>query len=58
MIDVDKKSGESFNQENQGSGIGAIFDFFSPETRGDEIEEQNFTRRLKKRKKRQRRMWW
>ncbi|MDR0573428.1 MAG: relaxase/mobilization nuclease domain-containing protein [Tannerella sp.] len=46
----------SHKEENQGSGIGGIFNFFSPETRGDEIEEQNFTRRLKKRKKRQRRM--
>jgi hypothetical protein len=41
---------------DEGSGIGGIFDFFSPETRGDEIEEQNFTRRLKRKRKQQRRL--
>jgi hypothetical protein len=41
---------------DEGSGIGGIFDLFSPETRGDEIEEEAFTRRLKKRKRRQKRI--
>jgi hypothetical protein len=41
---------------DEGSGIGGIFDFFSPETRGDEIEEQNFSNRLKRKNKRQRRL--
>jgi hypothetical protein len=41
---------------DEGSGIGGIFDFFSPETQGDEIEEQNFTRRLKRKRKQQRRL--
>ena len=41
---------------DEGSGIGGIFDFFSPETRGDEIEEQNLTRRMKKKRKQQRRL--
>jgi hypothetical protein len=41
---------------DEGSGIGGIFDFFSPETRGDEIEEQKFTHRLKRKNKRQRRL--
>jgi hypothetical protein len=55
-LDTKTESYKSFNQENQGSGIGGIFDFFSPETRGDEIEEQNFSRRLKRKNKRQRRL--
>jgi hypothetical protein len=41
---------------DEGSGIGGIFDLFSPETRGDEIEEQNFNRRLKRKRKQQRRL--
>ncbi|GAB6013511.1 conjugal transfer protein MobB [Viscerimonas tarda] len=55
--DTDKKSSESFNHENQGSDIGGIFDLFSPEySAADEIEEQNFIRRLKKKKRKQRRL--
>jgi hypothetical protein len=41
---------------DEGSGIGGMFDLFSPETRGDEIEEQNFTRRMKKKRKQQRKL--
>ena len=41
---------------DESSGIGGIFDFFLPETRGDEIEEQNFARRLKRKRKQQRRL--
>ena len=40
---------------DESSGIGGIFDLPSPETRGDEIEEQNFTRRMKRKRKQQRR---
>jgi hypothetical protein len=36
---------------DEGSGIGGIFDFFSPETQGDEIEEQTLTRRMKKKRR-------
>jgi hypothetical protein len=50
------ESGKSFNQENQGSDLGGLFDLFTPETAGDEIAEQNFIRRLKKKQKRQRRI--
>jgi hypothetical protein len=57
MIDVDKKSGESFNPENQGSGLGGIFDLFTPDSlTSDEIAEQNLTRQMKKKQKRQRRL--
>jgi hypothetical protein len=42
---------------DEGSGIGGIFDLFTPESStSDDIEEQNFTRRMKKKSKRQRRM--
>jgi hypothetical protein len=47
---------KSFKEHDEGSGIGGIFDFFSPETQSDEIAEQNFTRRMKKKRKQQRRM--
>jgi hypothetical protein len=57
------KSGQAFEpltpsnrEQEEGSGIGGLFDLFSPETTGDEIAEQNFVRRLKKKQKRQRRM--
>ena len=42
---------QTFHQENLSSDFGGIFDFFTPETVGDEIEEQNFVRRLKKKRK-------
>jgi hypothetical protein len=42
-------------QFNESSGIGGIFDLFSPENSvSDEIEEQNLTRRMKKKHKKQR----
>jgi hypothetical protein len=57
------KAGQSFEpftqsnkEQDEGSGIGGLFDLFTPETTGDEIAEQNFVRRLKKKQKRQRRM--
>jgi hypothetical protein len=57
------KAGQSFDpfttsnrEQDEGSGIGGLFDLFTPETAGDEIAEQNFVRRLKKKNKRQRRM--
>jgi hypothetical protein len=64
LIDVDKKTGESFNPEleigisqNQGSGLGGIFDLFTPDSSvSDEIAEQNLTRQMKKKQKRQRRL--
>jgi hypothetical protein len=43
-----------FSQE--GSGIGGLVELFTPETAGDEIAEQNFIRRLKKKRKQQRRL--
>ncbi|MDR1632214.1 MAG: relaxase/mobilization nuclease domain-containing protein, partial [Dysgonamonadaceae bacterium] len=46
----------SNREQDEGSGIGGLFDLFTPETAGDEIAEQNFVRRLKKEQKRQRRM--
>jgi hypothetical protein len=54
-IDADKKSGESFNQENHGSDIFGIFDFpFTCEER--DYEEEAFQRQMKrKRKKKQQR---
>jgi hypothetical protein len=59
----DHKTGQSVEpftpsnrEQEEGSGIGGLFDLFSPETTGDEIAEQNFVRRLKKKNKRQRRM--
>jgi hypothetical protein len=55
-LKVGLDSGQSFNQENQGSDLSGLFDLFTPETAGDEIAEQNFVRRLKKRNKRQRRI--
>jgi hypothetical protein len=58
MIDTDKKSRESFNQENHGSDIGALFDLFGMATESytaDDIAEQDLVRSLKKKKKRQRR---
>jgi hypothetical protein len=50
------QSTQTNDMARESSGIGGIFDFFSPETRGDEIEELNLTRRLKKKQKRQRRV--
>jgi hypothetical protein len=50
----DFESGKSFNQENQGSGIGGIFDLFSPEISGENHEEEAFVRRMKKKKRRKR----
>ena len=47
------------NQKNHGSDIGSLFGLFSLETGNDitdEIAEQAFVRRLKKKQKRQRRM--
>ncbi|MDR1864168.1 MAG: relaxase/mobilization nuclease domain-containing protein, partial [Bacteroidales bacterium] len=45
MIEANQKSEKSFNQENQGSDLGGIFDLFMPENpAGDEVEEQNPTR--------------
>jgi hypothetical protein len=62
----DHKVGQAFEPfENQhheketGSGIGGVFDLFSPETgsdAADNAEEQAFIRRLKKKKRHQRRM--
>jgi hypothetical protein len=46
----------SNREQDEGSGIGGLFDLFTSETAGDEIAEQNFVRRLKKKQKRQRRM--
>jgi hypothetical protein len=43
-------------EQDEGSGIGGLFDLFTLETAGDEIAEQNFVRRLKKKQKRQRRI--
>jgi hypothetical protein len=44
-------------EKDEGSGIGGIFDLFTPEAlAGDEIEEQNLTRQMKKKRKQQRRM--
>jgi hypothetical protein len=46
----------SNREQEEGSSISGLFDLFTPETTGDEIAEQNFARRLKKKQKRQRRM--
>ncbi|GHU63635.1 mobilization protein [Bacteroidia bacterium] len=54
--DTDKKSSESFNHENQGSGIGGLFDLLPTEAQGDNFEEEAFIRRLKKKKRKQRRL--
>jgi hypothetical protein len=61
MDEIDRisesKSCQSFNQENQGSDLGGIFDLFTNENSAtDEIEEQSLTRRMKKKRKQQRRM--
>jgi hypothetical protein len=59
----DHKAGQSIEpftpsnrEREEGSGISGLFDLFTPETTGDEIAEQNFVRRLKKKQKRQRRI--
>ena len=52
----DLESGKSFNQENQGSDIGGIFDLFSLETGGENHEEEAFVRRKKKKKRKQKRI--
>jgi hypothetical protein len=49
----------SFPERETGSGIGGLFDLFTPETgsdAADNAEEQAFMRRLKRKKKRQRRI--
>jgi hypothetical protein len=51
-IKPELESGKSFNQENQGSDIGGIFDLFTPEISGDSYEEEAFIRRMKKKKRR------
>ncbi|MDR0540813.1 MAG: relaxase/mobilization nuclease domain-containing protein [Dysgonamonadaceae bacterium] len=56
-----EKSGQSFNHENQSSGIGGLLGLFSPEIEAgsdaaDNAAEQAFIRRLKKKKRRQRRL--
>jgi hypothetical protein len=49
-----EKSGK---EQDESSGIGGIFDLLSSETSAaDEIEEQNLTRRMKKKRKQQRRI--
>jgi hypothetical protein len=60
---ADHKTGQSFEpftplnrEQDESSGIGGLFDLFTPEPTGDEIAEQNFIRRLKKKQKRQRRI--
>jgi hypothetical protein len=51
------ESAQSFNQDNQASGIAGIFDLFTTGTSiSDEIEEQNLSRRMNKKRKRQRKM--
>jgi hypothetical protein len=52
----DLESGKSFNQENHGSDIGGIFDLFSPETGGENHEEEAFVRRMKKKRRKQKRI--
>jgi hypothetical protein len=57
FVKTEPESGQSFNPENQGSGPGGIFDLFTPESSvSDDIEEQNLTRQMKKKQKRQRRI--
>jgi len=52
--DMELKSCQSFNPENHGSDISGIFDLFtSDNSTSDEIEEQAFIRRMKKKCKRQ-----
>jgi hypothetical protein len=46
----------SNREQEEGSGIGGLFDLFTPETTGDEIAEQNFVRRLKRKNKQQRKL--
>jgi hypothetical protein len=49
----------TFSEKEEGSVIGGLFDLFSPEAgsdTADNIEEQFLTRRMKKRRKRQRHM--
>jgi hypothetical protein len=55
-VDTESKSFQSFNQENQGSDIGGLFDLFPTEAQGDNFEEEAFIRRLKRKRKQQRRM--
>jgi hypothetical protein len=55
----EKNGRQSLNsfEKDESSGIGGLFDLFTPETSAaDEIEEQNFTRRMKKKRKQQRRI--
>jgi hypothetical protein len=49
------ESGQSLNRENHSSDIGGIFDIFTPKTgsyNADDMAEEAFTRRMKKRRKR------
>jgi hypothetical protein len=46
----------SNSEQEEGSGISGLLDLFTPETIGDEIIEQAFVRRLKKKNRRQRRL--
>jgi hypothetical protein len=52
----EQKSSQSFNFENQGSGLGGIFDFIASDAIGDDIAEQDLASRLRKKKKRQKRI--
>jgi hypothetical protein len=59
----ERGTGQSFEpftssnrEQEEGSGIGGLFDLFTPETTGDEIAEQNFVRRLKRKNKQQRKL--
>ena len=48
---------KSHNTQAESSGIGNLFDLFTPEnSTADDIEEQIFTRRMKRKKRRQRKI--
>jgi hypothetical protein len=48
-------SGKSFNRESQDLGVGGLFDILSPETQGENPEEEAFIRKMKRKKRKQKR---
>jgi hypothetical protein len=45
-----------FREKKEDSNIGGIFDLFSPETSGDNHEEEAFIRRMRRKKRKQKRI--
>jgi hypothetical protein len=46
----------TFHEREESTGIGGIFDLFSPEISSDNHEEEAFIRKMKKKKRKQKRI--